>query len=345
MTRYLLACLLLALCLPAHAFEPIGAFRLPPSVAGSSTAYAAGTLALRTVNGQVRLFSDAGGQVYEAAVPSLRTKPPYNTAKVLRTWGVAYRGVGVCTNLRWDGSLWSTGGPLYDTDGVNDLCSGCLDLKTGRFTDHTLSGVPQLWQRGGTLECPPWWERLTGEKVLYGFGGYYSIFSGGSCGPCLCGSRCLLGFPEPHRCPRPPSYYTDTPDWYAHNDSTWTAADECGGENCAASAIWLNTPERSTVGFFVSLGTGRVWYGNDGFMSGVHCEARENWIAWFDAVDLLLVRAGVLAPWEPVPTWVRFPGPGRVCGAVEFNGLLWVVHQGAIKGEFEDYPLVVVYKD
>jgi hypothetical protein len=76
----------------ASALQPVGAFLLPRSVAGHSTAYSAGTLTIRTVNGQQRLFSDAGGLIYEATVPALRSKPPYLTARVLRTWGTAYAG-------------------------------------------------------------------------------------------------------------------------------------------------------------------------------------------------------------------------------------------------------------
>jgi hypothetical protein len=100
----------------------------------------------------------------------------------------------------------------------------------------------------------------------------------------------------------------------------WTAADEIGGETVAAAAIF--TPD--ALMFFVSLGTGRIWYGDDGFMSGVHCEARENWIAEFDPADIVKVWRGTLAPWEPKPTWSYLGGPGRAAG----RALGWVAAVG-----------------
>jgi hypothetical protein len=311
--KSLLFLLTLALTLPAHALTPIGAFALPRVVAGHSTAYSAGTLSLRTVNGQQRLFSDAGGLIYEATVPALRSKPPYLTA---RFYGPGARPT-LAAPARTCDMTQAHSGPLAGRcttrTEFTDRCSASMDLTTGRVTDHTLA-IPQLWQRGGTLVCPPWFVRLTGEARRMDSGAITRFSKGEAMDQ-------LLRFPgisswsleATHRCPRPANCWSYDTDWYFSDSRHWTAADEIGGESCAAAAIF--TPD--ALMFFVSLGTGRIWYGDDGFMSGVHCEARENWIAEFDPADIVKVWRGTLAPWEPKPTWSYLwasggrGGPGR----------------------------------
>jgi len=365
----------------------VGAFKLPQKACGQSTGFATGCLALRRNGSKLTLLSDShlgtGGAVYEIEPASLATGQPYATATVKRELPDIYQGhkrkadrtsyelngLVPTTGLRWDdasSSLWWAYGEKYNTENQTAPSFGATKIEGETLTARGPWKVtlPQSWQRGGTLEIPAWFaERHCGGKRLgVGFGGYYSIFKGGSYGPALAAvgklndsgeSSCtvLLGYPEPHFCPREGNYKHASAGWMGRDPQggrgTWNATDEIGGEIHSAGAIWIDAPEKHGVLFFCSLGTGRIAY-EDG---GVQCEGRENSLFVYDPLDLAKVAAGKLKSWQPAAKQYKLENPapglsGRAAG-VAYDATtrrLYVVFTEAyLEGE-EAYPVVVVYQ-
>lgn len=364
-----------------------GAFKLPQVACGQSTGYAAGCLALRYVNNQPRLFSDShvstGGAVYEVDVPTLAKEMPYPTAEIVHQWGDIYQGrkqkgngesynldgETPTTGLRWDEAeqrLWWTYGQRYNTENQDAPTFGATRLKGKEMTAEGpwKLRLPQSWQRGGTLEIPAWFaDKYTGGKRLgVGFGGYYSIFEGGSYGPTLSAATepvagrppaavTLLAYPDPHLCPRDDDYRQAAEGWMGKNPvngrGTWNSTDEIGGEHTSAGVVWIDAPDKHGLLFFVSLGTGRIAYEN----GGIQCEGRENALYIYDPADLAKVAQRKAQPWSPVPKFHRLDNPapglaGRAAG-VAYDAAarrLYVAFVGAYPDGEESYPVVVVYQ-
>lgn len=368
-------------------FRFLGAFKLPQKACGQSTGYASGCLALRVVNKRPRLFSDShigtGGAVYEVDVPALAKADPYPTATIVREWGDVYQGHKrkangesypldgevPTTGLRWDEAeqrLWWTYGQKYNTENQDAPTFGATRFKGDQLTPEGpwKLNLPQSWQRGGTLEIPAWFaDKYTGGKRLgIGFGGYYSIFEGGSYGPTLSAASkpeegkspsfvTLLAYPVKHECVRDANYKHVAESWMGKNPvngrGTWNATDEIGGEVSSGGAIWIDAPDKHGLIFFASLGTGRLAY-EDG---GVQAAGRENALFVYDPADLIKVAQEKNKPWTPTPKFYSWKNEaqgmsGRVAG-VAYDSIarkLYVVFINAyIEGE-EGYPLVVVYQ-
>lgn len=365
----------------------LGAFKLPREACGQSTGYAAGCLALRHVNNRPRLFSDShvatGGAVYEVDIPTLAKEMPYPTAEIVHEWGDIYQGrkqkgngesynldgETPTTGLRWDEAdqrLWWTYGQRYNTENQDAPTFGATRLKDKEMTAEGpwKLRLPQSWQRGGTLEIPVWFaDKYTGGKRLgVGFGGYYSIFEGGSYGPTLSAaaepaagqppaSVTLLAYPDPHLCPRNDNYRQAAEGWMGKNPvngrGTWNSTDEIGGEHTSAGVVWIDAPDKHGLLFFVSLGTGRIAYEN----GGIQCEGRENALYIYDPADLAKVAQRNAQPWSPVPKFHRLDNPapglaGRAAG-VAYDAAarrLYVVFVSAYPDGEESYPVVVVYQ-
>jgi hypothetical protein len=364
----------------------VGAFKLPQNACGASTGFATGCLALRRSGGKVTLFSDShvgtGGKIYEFESPNLSKDQPYAVAEIKHEWGDIYQGrkrkadgssynldgLVPTTGLRWDDtrrSLWWAYGEKYNTGNQDAPSFGAskLEGQTATAAGPWKLALPQSWQRGGTLEIPAWFaeQHCGGKRLGVGFGGYYSIFKGGSYGPALIAASepgdkqpagvVLLGYPEPHFCPRNADYRHVSPGWMGRDPEgdvgTWNATDEIGGEIHAAGAIWIDAADKHGLLFFCSLGTGRIAY-EDG---GIQTEARENALYVYDPADLAKVAAGKLKSWEPVPQYEKLSNPapglaGRAAGVAydAASRKLYVVFTEAyVEGE-EAYPVVVVYQ-
>lgn len=345
--------------------ELIGAFLLPRMACGWSTAFAPGCLAFRRVQkeGGRRLFTDthisSGGLIYQVAVPSLFPSPPYAVAPIIKEYGNIYHGKKgrqingevVTTCLRWDPTmncLWWSASRKYDINGGSPV-HVMYWPGTPVSTVAPKLTIPNLWQRGGTLEVPAIYRPKLGWKFGVGFGGYYSIFSGGSWGPSLTvGNKVLLAYPEPHRCPRPGNYFIDNSssksenNWLGRMENCWTAADEIGGENYGAGAVWIE----DKLMFFCSLGVGAISYEN----GGVQCTERQNYIYTYSSAEVLDVADRKLNFWEPVPKIQQIPNlpglKGRVAGVAydQVEHQLYVYFAHATHDEPESYPAVGVYQ-
>lgn len=365
----------------------IGAFKLPQQACGQSTGYAAGCLALRHVNKRPRLFSDShvstGGAVYEVELPALAKMPPYATAEIAREWGDIYQGhkhkangesynldgETPTTGLRWDEPkqrLWWVYGQKYNTENQDAPTFGATRFKDDKLTAEGpwKLKLTQSWQRGGTLEIPASFaDKYTGGKRLgVGFGGYYSIFEGGSYGPTLSAAEepqegkspafvTLLAYPMEHPCVRDANYKHVSEGWMGMNPvdgrGTWNATDEIGGELFSGGAVWIDAADKHGLLFFASLGTGRIAYEN----GGVQCAGRENALFIYDPTELVKVAQGKAKPWTPTPKFYPFKNPadgmeGRPAG-VAYDAAarrLYVVFINAYVDGEEAYPLVVVYQ-
>jgi hypothetical protein len=368
-------------------FRFLGAFKLPQKACGQSTGYAAGCLALRIVNKRPRLFSDShigtGGAVYEVDVPALAKKEPYPTATIVREWGDIYQGHKrkangesypldgevPTTGLRWDEAeqrLWWVYAQKYNTENQDAPTFGATRFKGDQLTPEGpwKLDVAQSWQRGGTLDIPAWFaDKYTGGKRLgVGFGGYYSIFEGGSYGPTLSAAAqptegkspdfiTLLAYPIKHECVRDANYQHTAESWMGRNPvngrGTWNATDEIGGEVSSGGAVWIDAADKHGLLFFASLGTGRLAY-EDG---GVQAAGRENALFVYDPADLAKVAQKKGDHWTPTPKFHAWKNPapamaGRVAGVAydAASRKLYVTFINAyIEGE-EGYPLVVVYQ-
>ena len=197
-------------------FAYLGSFRMPTSANGWSTAYTAGGLTHRYVNGQLRFLSTShiysGGLVYETNYPGIGTGDLASApqAQVVKNWGDVYSGHkwvandgggaalsgGVSTyGLYYDqalGRLYWNYGHWYNADYPYNPSFGysVLNDQTGVATGigaWGLTGRPEKFDRGGALRIPQWFaDRFTGGKSLgVGFGGYFSIISTGSLGAAL----------------------------------------------------------------------------------------------------------------------------------------------------------------
>lgn len=202
-------------------FSCLGAFTIAP---GGDPNFA-GTLALRYVGGQPRLYSmsiGSGGRVNEFSVPSdnaLRTAAPFPAAALTYDFGDIYQQAlystvdkgygtppftglasGISPNgLFWDEidrrMYWTYTSGYNNTSGVSDTVVGYSTLNDAT---HTGTGVG-MWKLvppsagnnrwvNGLVSIPPDYAALFGGRRLgVGFGGFYSIASNGpvSAGPAL----------------------------------------------------------------------------------------------------------------------------------------------------------------
>lgn len=189
--------------LTANDFQLLGGFILPGTVDGNKeTAYGHG-LALRRINGEVRLLStayyDYNYYLYEFTAPTLRTTKPWNTASVQRYWGNVFAHKdGLVNGLYWD----ETDKRLYYQTSGDYVAAGDTDLPTLAFVtfnqDETTATSYGKWgfsSRGfkkanfGITAVPSDFstQYLNGKRLAAGFGGYQSVMSHGdvSLGPAL----------------------------------------------------------------------------------------------------------------------------------------------------------------
>lgn len=338
----------------------IGAINLPTEAMGHSTAYAPGCLALRRVNDQVRLFTDvhieSGGKVYEIN----------EAGKKVKDWGYVPHPTkpadlsAPMTGLRWDPikkALYYSFGYAYHNGPAFHPTYGTTSLPGMIKSVPQQAAFTSLWTRGGTLDIPAGFaSKYTGGiRLGVGFGGYYSIFNGGSYGPFLsAGPKIMLCHPAQHKAPRPGNYHHAVPGtWMGENpieshQGTWNGGDEIGGENHAAGAVWISTQLKQGVLFFASLGTGKIAY----IPGGIEVEGRSNYLYVYNPSDLGKVAQGALRPWEPVPKIYPFDPPtgfarGARAAGVAFDQAtqkLYVCFTDAVVGEFESFPKIAVYQ-
>ena len=181
----------------------LGSFQMPRIVGNNEqTAYGNG-LALRRVNGQVRLFSTSFKAdkfpLFEVTVPTLKTSAPWNEAYVVKAWGdVLSDAQGIVNGLYWD----ETDKRLYYSSSWNYVASGNQYEPTLAFLtispDETRTTSYGRWgfsNRGfkqvnfGLTSVPSDFatQYLGGKRLAAGFGGSQSAiaFGPGSLGPAL----------------------------------------------------------------------------------------------------------------------------------------------------------------
>lgn len=195
-------------------FTYLGAFDMPLTANGWSTAFSTGGLTHRYVNGNLQFLTTShvysGGLVYEINYPGLNTNGEMPKASVIKNWGDVYTGNKWVGN---DGGTSSLSGGvmtygLYYDQNLNRLywnyghwynASNPYNPSVGYSTLNDTTGVAtgvgawglqdrgEKFSRGGTLRIPQWFaDDYTGGKSLgVGFGGYFSIIGSGSLGPSL----------------------------------------------------------------------------------------------------------------------------------------------------------------
>ena len=224
--------------LTANDLQFIGAFSMPREVGTdfAETAYGAG-LALRRVNGQVRIFSAAwkAGQpsLYEVSIPSLKTSAPWNDAPLHKTWGYVFsHNNGYLNGLYWD----ENDKRLYYSSSWNYVASGDQYLPTLAFltisSDETSTTSYGRWGfdnrsfkqvNFGVTPVPADFatQYLGGKRLAAGFGGYQSVAGFGpvSFGPSLTAFN-------PPTVGTEGGYLPNTPlVGYGGSHGTWTTGD------------------------------------------------------------------------------------------------------------------------
>lgn len=224
--------------LRADDLEYVGAFKVQREVGDdlAETAYGSG-LALRRVDGQVRLFSTAykngSYALYEITVPTLKSAQPWNTAPLTKNWGYVFtHKTGLLNGLYWD----ETDERLYYSSSPNYVASGDPYYPTLAFLtfnqDETQATSYGRWGFNnrsfkqvnfGVTPVPADFsgEYLGGKRLAAGFGGYQSIagFGPASFGPALTAfSPPVVGTEG--------GYLTNTPlVGYGGSHDAWTTGD------------------------------------------------------------------------------------------------------------------------
>ncbi len=310
----------------------IGAFRMPSAIGAGDPPWGNG-LAHRYVGGQLRFFSKAHGnpppaRIYEVAAPNLAEDPAAApTAQLVRVWGdiVGPDSHGHTWGLFWDEQdrrLYWANGNSYNTTSPFDPSIGYCTLNdsTGTFTRAGVwgfNGRSCKMAMGGLAAIPQWFSDAycTGQRLGAGFGGYFSIAATGpvSMGPALAAfdpqelastpsresvpNTPLVGYPfnatpytQPHRAHRDTDYRTEFDGWNPRDGVghwSWTDYIWQGG-------VWVDTPEKTGLLFFPTLGNGRTWYEN----STLNAERSSHWWYVYDPADLAGVALGQRRQWE-----------------------------------------------
>lgn len=322
-------------------FTYVGSFKMPLDVPESDAQWGMG-LTHRWVNGELRFFSKAHHDtVYEVAAPTLTSNAGNGqTARLVKTWGnvTGDYSYGTTFGLYWDEPdqrLYWSNGNTYNTTSPFDPSIGYSTLNAatgavGRGGVWGLSGRSCKMALGGVLPVPDWFAAANcpGMRLAAGFGGYFSIVATGpaSMGPALTAfnpaemtsarnrgavaNRVLVGYPfngaaytTPDRCHRNPDYNTEFDGWKVRNGvGYWSWSDYIW-----QGAVWIDTPTKSGVMFFPTLGQGRTWYES----STLHAERASHWWFEYSPADLAAVAAGTKQQWQiqPSQSWqMQYPG-------------------------------------
>ena len=308
-------------------FEYLGAFTLPRQACGCSTAFGAAGIALRRVDGKLRLLTAShrsqGDPIFEVEVPGFRKGAQgWPRARMVREWCNIYddkkkiRGgkeVGWTHGLNYDEAskrLYFSFGSWYNIPPLNDPSLAYAVIEEGgakTFGSWKAAGAAGNQKiRGGSLSIPRWFaERFTGGRTLgLGFGGYYSGYAACSAGPFLAAAHppektgvdldavVLLDHPLSRPAHRDPDYRTEFGGQPNPQNGVgfWGWMDEIFG-----AATWIDLPDKHGMLYVATLGHGRTWYQQ----SDRHAERIES--SWFvyNPRDLAAVAQGQKRPWEP----------------------------------------------
>ncbi len=313
-------------------FTYVGAFHLPTGVGKVDVQYGTG-LTHRYVNGQLRFLANPA-HAYEVAAPALvRRVRDAHTATVTQVWDdlAGPDAYGRSFGLYWDEPdnrlYWANGHEYNTTAPFNPSIGRCVLERTGAIRRE---GIWAFTERsckmamGGVLPVPGWFSETycRGKRLAAGFGGSFSIATVGpvSMGPALTAFNpadiatapskssldhtVLVGYPfngrpytAPDRCHRDGDIRTEFDGWVVRDGvGYWTWTDEIG-----QGGVWIDTPSKSGVLFFPTLGNGRTWYE----MSQLHADHASHWWYVFDPQDLGSVAQGLAKQWEiqPRDTW------------------------------------------
>jgi len=313
-------------------FEYLGAFALPKKACGWSTGFGETGIALRRVDGKLRLLTGSHrysvDAIYEVEVPGFsKVENKWPSAKMVREWGDIYHGKnktkggkenGWVHGMNYDqesGRLYYSFASWYNIPPTNDpsLSYAVLDDSGAKsFGPWKASAALAPCQkiRGGTLNIPKWFaERYTQGRTLgLGFGGAYSGYSACANGQFLAAAHPpekegvdldalpLIDHPPTHPALRNPDYKTEFPGQSNPMNGVgyWGWVDEILG-----GATWIDLPDKHGVLFIATMGHGRTWYEHSDIQAD-HIEA--SWFI-FNPRDLAAVAQGRQHPWDPQSTF------------------------------------------
>lgn len=320
-----------------------GSFRMPTFACGWTTAWSSAGLALRHVDGRVRLLTGAhvygGSPIYEVGLPGVAATPAqWPLATVAQEHCDAYQdrrrlapdtepaGADVWTHgLHFDEAanrLYWSYGDVYNADASNDSVMGYTDFGSGQAYGPFGSGSDVHSQRirGGVLRVPDWYAAryLNGHQLLIGFGGYYNIIGPGSMGPTLFTTSMAGAALSPQPLLDHPAAVTLSDHWALRPANysiraglDWGRAPDgergywAPGDTIEGAAVWIDTGRKHALMYFTQLNLEEIWYGDGGLHSG---GTASYWYT-YDPFDLAEVAAGSAEAWEPQPqvTAVDYP--------------------------------------
>lgn len=374
--------------LRAEDFEYVGSFGVPRQVQGAGADWSESGLALRkTKEGEKRLFlnyTHPTQTLFEVSIPrpaKLETGNPSTlpVAEVRKVWGpveIRIPRSGDTDRLRPNGGFWWEEGSrtLYWTSYHGYRAGDLLPVlglsrlgEDGRLVSSGPWSIPSpesshykaYW--GGVTRLPRGFaaRHTNGKTLALGFGGYYSI-----CGPCSRGpALAAIANPDPSspavdlaemlayaggaRAPRDGDYFSancgfwnEPPD--GPSKGSWTFDD------LSRSGVFVDSPRKHGVIFFVRLATGRLGYDYGAITSAGKAQA---WYV-YDPEELGEAARGRRRPWEILPRSAsRVPGPGRADAPVtgscydDEEGLLYAYQPFALEfGANDVRPAVHAYR-
>jgi len=316
-------------------FEYLGAFALPQFACKFSTAWGETGMALRRVDGKLRLLTGShrysGDALYEVEVPGFgKQDRKWPKAKMVKEWGTEIyqdkrrllskkgKEEGNTHGLNYDPEtrrLYFSFASWFNIPPNNDPSLGYISLDEGKAYGPWGAAWAKAHcqkMRGGSTQIPKWFaERFTGGRTLgVGFGGYYSGVSECSWGPFLAAVRpprkegveldalTLIDHPVQHIAHRNTDYTTEFSGTSNPKNGVgfWGWFDEIFG-----AATWIDLPDKHGMLFIATLGHGRTWYEK----SDRHAERVEGWWFVYDPRDLAAVARNTKRPWDPEPaSWM-----------------------------------------
>jgi hypothetical protein len=317
-------------------FEYLGAFALPQQACGMSTAWGETGIALRRVDGKLRLITGSHryswDALYEVEVPGFgKTEGKWPKAPILREWDKAFHDTykekrmikngkeraythGLYYDQKAD-RLYFSFGSWFNIPPLNEPSLAYVRLADNKVfgpwkADDRLAHCQKI--RGGTTPIPQWFadKYLHGRTLGVGFGGYYSGYSACAMGPFLAAChppekegvnldvQVLIDHNSAHIAHRNPDYQTKFGGVPNPRNGVgyWGWLDEIFG-----GGIWIDLPDKHGMLFIATLGHDKTWYEQ----SDRQAERIESWWFMYDPRDLAAVARGQKRPWDPEPgSWM-----------------------------------------
>lgn len=332
-------------------FEYLGAFALPKFACGDSTASAESGLAIRHVNGQLRLLTgssrQSGDAIYEVSFPGWGSSAgAWPDAPIVREWGTAVYGAPSKKTIRNGIEVGLTYGLYYDeatnrlyfsfgsanSITTNEVSLGYATLDEAGPVAYGAWNAPDAIAnaqriRGGSMLIPDWFagSYLDGRTLGLGFGGAYASFT-----VCAKGTFLAAAFPPDNATAQldavqliehnasfsPTRWGTRDADYQDQTGLTPPIANGVGYwgllDQTYGSTAWIDLPDEHGLLYISRMGHGSIRYNNG---TPVADTLKTHW--WvYDPADLASVITGAKQPWEPQPnSWIVNYDPPQFGGA------------------------------